>query len=84
MTNPLLSMIKHIEHDLTLARLQRSHLAGVIYTLTQSNAEVCELLLAQLQRIAELDHTVDKHIEALYDILTTEATNGSIGDDKGN
>lgn len=66
-----LATIKEIERRLTLARLQRSHLAGVIYTLTQSNAEVCELLLAQLQRIAELDHTVDKHIEALYDTLAT-------------
>lgn len=69
MTNPLLNMIKQIEHHLTLARLQRSHLAALVYTLTSSNAEVCELLLAQLQRITEIDNTVDKHIEALYDTL---------------
>ena len=69
MTNPLLSMIKHIEHDLTLARLQRSLLAAFIYSLTSSNPDVCDLLLAQLQRITEIDNTVDKQIEALYDTL---------------
>lgn len=67
MTN--LQLLNEIEKHLTLARMQRSHLAALIYTLTASNPDACELLLAQIQRITEIDNTVAKHIEALYDAL---------------
>ena len=64
-----LATIKEIERQLTLARLQRSHLAALIYTVTASNREACEILLAQLQKLAEQDETVDKLLESLYDRL---------------
>ena len=68
MTNPL-NMIKQIEHHLTLARLQRSLLAALIYTVTSHNKEACELLLAQLRKVFDQDATVDKLLESLYDRL---------------
>ena len=64
-----LATIKEIERRLTLARLQRSNLAAMIYAATASNREACEILLAQLQKLAEQDETVDKLLESLYDRL---------------
>lgn len=71
MTNPL-NMIKEIERRLTLARLQRSNLAAMIYAATASNREACEILLAQLQKVIDEDATVDKLLEYLYDSLAEQ------------
>ena len=71
-----LATIKEIERRLTLARLTRSHLAALIYTVTASNREACEILLAQLQKLAEQDETVDKLLESLYDRLAQTHIDG--------
>ena len=68
-----LATIKEIERRLTLARLQRSHLAALIYTVTASNREACEILLAQLQKVIDQDTTVDKLLESLYDMLAEQS-----------
>ena len=67
-----LATIKEIERRLTLARLQRSNLAAMIYAATASNREACEILLTQLQKLAEQDETVDKLLESLYDALAEQ------------
>lgn len=68
-----LATIKEIERRLTLARLQRSHLAALIYTVTAPNREACEILLAQLQKVIDQDTTVDKLLESLYDMLAEQS-----------
>lgn len=68
-----LATIKEIERRLTLARLRRSHLAALIYTLTASNREACEILLAQLQKVIDQETTVDKLLESLYDMLAEQS-----------
>ena len=68
-----LATIKEIERRLTLARLQRSHLAALIYTVTASNREACEILLAQLQKVIDQETTVDKLLESLYDLLAEQS-----------
>ena len=67
MTN--LQLLNEIEKHLILARMQRSHLAAIIYTVTSANPDACNLLLAQLQKIAEQDASVDKLLDSLYDRL---------------
>lgn len=64
-----LATIKEIERRLTIARLQRSILAALIYEATASNRETREILLTQLQDMAEQDETVDKLLDSLYDRL---------------
>lgn len=61
--------IKDIERQLTIARLERSILAALIFTLTASNREACDILLAQVQKLIEQDETVDKLLDSLYDRL---------------
>ena len=68
-----LATIKEIEHRLILARLQRSLLAALIYTVTASNREACEILLAQLQKVIDQETTVDKLLESLYDLLAEQS-----------
>ena len=67
MTN--LQLLNQIEKHLTLARMQRSHLAAIIYAVTSANSDACNLLLTQLQKLAEQDETVDKLLDFLYDRL---------------
>ena len=67
--NSLLNTLKEIERLLSIARLQRSHLAALIYTVTSHNAEACDLLLAQVQKISEQENKVDRLLESLYDTL---------------
>ena len=67
MTN--LQLVRQIENHLALARLQRSQLAAFIYAVTSANSEACSLLLAQLQKLAEQDASVDKLLDSLYERL---------------
>ena len=68
----MLNTVKEIERLLSLARLQRSQLAALIYAVTSHNSEACELLLAQLQRITEQETKVDRLLETLYDSLAEQ------------
>ena len=68
-----LATIKEIERRLTLARQERSILAALIYTVTASNREACEILLAQLQKVIDQETTVDKLLESLYDLLAEQS-----------
>ena len=63
------ALLAAVRQGLALARLRRSHLAALIYTLTASNPEACDILLAQVQKLAEQDQTVDKLLDSLYDRL---------------
>ena len=67
-----LQIVKEIERLLSLARLQRSHLAALIFTVTSHNKEACDLLLAQLQRITEQETKIDQLLESLYDSLAEQ------------
>jgi len=67
-----LQIVKEIERLLSIARLQRSHLAALIFTVTAHNKEACDLLLAQLQRITEQEAKIDKLLESLYDALAEQ------------
>ena len=64
------ALLAAVRQGLELARLRRSHLAALIYTLTAAaNPEACDILLAQVQKLAEQDQTVDKLLDSLYDRL---------------
>ena len=62
-------LLATVRQGLALARLRRSHLAALIYTITAANPDACDILLEQVQRLAVLDETVDKLLESLYDQL---------------
>ena len=67
-----LQLLNEIEKHLILARMQRSHLAALIYTVTSHNPEACDLLLAQVQKISEQENKVDRLLETLYDSLAEQ------------